>query len=148
MDLSNENIIHVKKDGYEYLQFKKLLEYPELWHAFVIKPLNFRGNKAEKTIAEDYENFCDYEGLDYKYVVRALQEHTDIVKNITEKKNPNYVVRGCLYTVYLEEEQKEQLKQVTIEQQCTLSQVFFQLMMDYCIRLISEDASGITIRED
>ena len=89
MDLSNENIIHVKKDGYEYLQFKKLLEYPELWHAFVIKPLNFRGNKAERTIAEDYEKFCDYEGLDYKYVVRALQEHTDIVKNITEKKNLN-----------------------------------------------------------
>lgn len=83
--------------------------------------------------------------------IRTFMEgdhHIDDRLRITEKKNPNYVVRGCLYTVYLEEEQKEQLKQVTIEQQCTLSQVFFQLMMDYCIRLISEDASGITIRED
>ena len=26
-DLSNENIVHVKKDGIEYLQFRKLLEY-------------------------------------------------------------------------------------------------------------------------
>ena len=26
-DLSNENVIHVKKNGVEYLQFRKLLEY-------------------------------------------------------------------------------------------------------------------------
>ena len=30
MDLSNENILHIKKDGIEYLQFKILLNYPEI----------------------------------------------------------------------------------------------------------------------
>ena len=29
-DLSNENIVHIKKDGVEYIQFKRLLEYPEI----------------------------------------------------------------------------------------------------------------------
>ena len=27
MDLSNENVIHVKENGIEYLQFRKLLEH-------------------------------------------------------------------------------------------------------------------------
>lgn len=36
-DLSNENILHVKKDNTEYLQFKKLLEYKDiLSHAYGI----------------------------------------------------------------------------------------------------------------
>ena len=30
MDLSNENIMHVKNKGLEYLQFKKLLEYKDI----------------------------------------------------------------------------------------------------------------------
>lgn len=29
-DLSNENIIHVKKDGIEYIQFRKLSEYNDM----------------------------------------------------------------------------------------------------------------------
>ena len=37
MDLSNENVIHVKENGIEYLQFRKLREYKEkLTHAFTM----------------------------------------------------------------------------------------------------------------
>ena len=37
MDLSNENVIHIKENGVEYLQFRKLLEYKEsLIHAFTM----------------------------------------------------------------------------------------------------------------
>ena len=36
-DLSNENVVHIKKDGIEYLQFKKLLEYSDIInHAYAI----------------------------------------------------------------------------------------------------------------
>ena len=36
-DLSNENVIHVKKNGVEYLQFRKLLEYSDIIkHAYAI----------------------------------------------------------------------------------------------------------------
>ena len=30
MDLSNENVIHVKKGNVEYLQFRRLLEYKDI----------------------------------------------------------------------------------------------------------------------
>ena len=41
-DLSNENVIHVKKDGVEYLQFRKLLQYEDkISHAFTLKDLTF-----------------------------------------------------------------------------------------------------------
>ena len=28
-DLSNENIVHINKNGVQYIQFRKLLEYKE-----------------------------------------------------------------------------------------------------------------------
>ena len=37
MDLSNENVIHIKDEEVEYLQFRRLLEYKDkLIHAFTI----------------------------------------------------------------------------------------------------------------
>ncbi|MCI8654931.1 MAG: hypothetical protein HFJ48_03530 [Clostridia bacterium] len=36
-DLSNKNVIHLKKGKIEYLQFRKLLEYEDmLEHAYVL----------------------------------------------------------------------------------------------------------------
>ena len=42
-DLSNENIIHVKNDNIEYIQFRKLLNYKNITHCFTLKPLDFAG---------------------------------------------------------------------------------------------------------
>lgn len=50
MELSNENIIHVKNGNTEYIQFKKLLQYNNvITHAFSIgKNVNFRSVKTNK----------------------------------------------------------------------------------------------------
>ena len=40
MDLSNENIIHIKKDNVEYIQFRKLLEYKNIDHCSTITVWN------------------------------------------------------------------------------------------------------------
>ena len=41
MDLSNENIIHVKKGDVEYLQFKELLKYSDrVQHAYSLSHYN------------------------------------------------------------------------------------------------------------
>ena len=40
-DLSNENIIHIKQNGIEYLQFKRLLKYPELVHCYTLSSNEF-----------------------------------------------------------------------------------------------------------
>ena len=46
MDLSNDNVIHVKKGQVEYLQFRKLLEYKDIpaWIDFWGKDVNHDWN--------------------------------------------------------------------------------------------------------
>ena len=45
MDLSNEQVVHKRKNGVEYLQFRRLLEYEDtLKHCFTLKPLDFGSN--------------------------------------------------------------------------------------------------------
>ena len=56
-DLSNENIIHVKKDGIQYIQFKRLLEYKDkLCHCYTFKELYFK-HKTNDDI--DYKKIWD-----------------------------------------------------------------------------------------
>lgn len=35
-----ENIVYQNKDGIEYIQFKRLLEYPEITHCYTMKSNN------------------------------------------------------------------------------------------------------------
>ena len=92
MDLSNENVIHQKKDGIEYLQFKKLLEYPEIKHAYVIgldKTFKiFNEECEENNIARNsYKQICEELKLDYNNIVNTNQNHTDNIQIINEKIN-------------------------------------------------------------
>lgn len=97
MDLSNENVVHIKKDGIEFLQFRKLLEYKEIRHAYTLGlDKNFRTAKAnmvkldekeyEKAIA-DYKNICKEIGTCYKNLVKTNQNHTNEVKVVEGKIN-------------------------------------------------------------
>ena len=104
MDVSNENVIHVKKNGIEYLQFKKLLEYEDdISHAYSLGiDRNFRTAKAnkekldkdiyDKTI-EDYKHLSKQIGLDYINIVKSNQAHTNevkIVKSKIKKDEPDF----------------------------------------------------------
>lgn len=97
MDLSNENVVHIKKDGIEFLQFRKLLEYKEIRHAYTLGlDKNFKTAKAnmvkldekeyEKAIA-DYKNICKEIGTCYKNLVKTNQNHTNEVKVVERKIN-------------------------------------------------------------
>ncbi len=100
-DLSNENVIHVKKDGIEYLQFRKLLKYSDIVkHAYAIGlDKNFRTARAknatpltqeeyEKAV-NDYKNLANFIGIDYINIVKPNQAHTKNIKIMTEKVNMN-----------------------------------------------------------
>lgn len=100
MDLSNDNIIHIKKDGIQYIQFRKLLEYTDIIkHAYSLGiDTNFRTakrnkqglNKADQEKAiKSYKNLCDANGMNYINVVKPIQEHTDEVKIVDRKINDN-----------------------------------------------------------
>lgn len=96
MDLSNENIVHIKNKDIQYLQFKKLLEYKNVInHAYSIgTKVNYMTEKPNKdklskeqyqNIVKNYQKLCDTIGSDYINLVKANQEHTDEVKIVTQK---------------------------------------------------------------
>lgn len=100
MDLTNKNVIHIKKDGIEFLQFRKLLEYKDyINHAYSLGiDKNFRTARANKQelqkeeyekAIEDYKNLSDAIGSEYTNLVKTNQEHTDCVKVVKEKINAN-----------------------------------------------------------
>lgn len=88
MDLSNENVIHIKQNGIEYLQFKKLLEYPNLKHAFTLKPLDFAGfdnyEENKEKVKDSYQKMCNELNIKYSNLCRPKQTHTDRVEEIND----------------------------------------------------------------
>lgn len=100
MDLSNENVIHIKTDDVEYLQFRRLLEYKDnIAHAFTLginndyrMPLyNSPNNKLTKEQIEEnknsYKKICKSIGIEYNNIVKTNQVHKDIIKNVSGKIN-------------------------------------------------------------
>lgn len=84
-DLSNENIVHIKDNGIEYIQFKRLLEYKDnIVHAYTIGiDKNYRRAQAK----ENYRNLCNCIGINYEKLVYTNQLHTDTVESLTEIKD-------------------------------------------------------------
>jgi len=80
----NEQIVYNNNGKIKYLQFKKLLEYPELTHAFVIKPLDFK-NAETSTLLENYEQILKELKIDKKEIVKPYQTHTDNIYNVIDE---------------------------------------------------------------
>lgn len=97
MDLSNENIIYVKSENAEYIQFRRLLEYQDiLTHAFSVgKEVNYRTVVRTKTgeinrtnyekAMHDYENLCNSLDLDKNNIIRPSQTHLNNVQIVQKK---------------------------------------------------------------
>lgn len=101
-DLSNSNVKHIIKDGVQYLQFKKLLEYDNIiTHAYSLgTDVNFRTSKVNKEeLSEEeldkaivcYKRICKSLNSDYINIVKTNQEHTDEVKTIRKKINKDFM---------------------------------------------------------
>ena len=89
MDLSNKNVIHIKKEGIEYLQFRKLLDYSNIiTHAYVLG-LDKNFGDINKNIYMDYKILCDALDINYNNIVKTNQTHTDNVGRIDKKININ-----------------------------------------------------------
>ena len=95
-DLSNKNVVHITKNGIQYLQFRKLLEYKDIiTHAYSLGTnVNYRTMRANNETLEpeeynkalsNYKKLCNEIGTNYINVVRPNQNHTDKVGIATEK---------------------------------------------------------------
>jgi len=87
-DLSNENIIHIRKDELEYIQFKRLLEYENIGHCFTLKPLDFASNATYEIKKDDVENNLKVLSKKFEFdisnICRPKQTHTDKVEKIQD----------------------------------------------------------------
>ena len=97
-DLSNENVIHVKKDGIEYIQYRKLLEYSELInHAYGVglnrnyRTVKSNGEEKYNKAIKDYKDLCDAIGIKHINCVKPCQEHTKNIRIVKQKMNKGQV---------------------------------------------------------
>ena len=97
-NLSNEHIIHVFKNNIEYIQFRKLLEYPEIEHCYTIRKndLNFRIYENDSILQQSYDKICGTLDLDRNIIVKPHQTHTDKVEIVDEVSQNFNEVDGVL----------------------------------------------------
>lgn len=96
-NLSNENIIHIKKGKFEYLQFRKLLEYSDkIGHLYTLRPLDFNIGDRNK-VEMEYKSLCDILGIDSKNIYRPRQTHSNCVKRVDEE--PSGIYEKCFNEV-------------------------------------------------
>ena len=98
-EIWGSNLIYHNQNGIEYIQFKKLLEYPELTHCYTLRSknkLNFPSiYKDEETLKQSYKKICDCLQLDTATIIKPHQTHTDrveIVDKIKELKEVDGVI--------------------------------------------------------
>lgn len=89
--LHSETTICKEKNGIFYLQFKRLMEYTELIHMYVLKnkDMNFKredqSKESIKKLEQEYETVCHLEQMNVKDIIRPTQNHTDVVKCVYKK---------------------------------------------------------------
>lgn len=98
-DLSNNNVIHINENGFQYLQFRRLIKYNNiLTHAYSLGiDRNFRTARAknlqplsqEEIIManKDYKELCNAIGANYINIVKPNQAHTKNIQKIENKVN-------------------------------------------------------------
>lgn len=87
--LDNENIVHKVYDDIEIIQFKKLLEFPNLVHCYTLRKhgVNIISNpQKEEMLKESYHKVSKILNIDEENIVKPHQTHTD---NIELVNDPN-----------------------------------------------------------
>ena len=88
-NILNENLVYQEKNGIEYIQFKKLLQYPEITHCYTLRSnnkLNFPPvYKDEKTLKQSFEKIASCLGIDSSTIIKPHQTHTDRVEIVARQ---------------------------------------------------------------
>lgn len=86
----NNDIVIRQDKELKILQFKRLLEYKDLIHAFSLKSLDFGSNNSfkekENEVRNSYKTLCSFLKIDEDSIVRAFQTHTNNVAIIKDEK--------------------------------------------------------------
>ena len=96
-NLSNNIVVHIKKGNQSFLQFKRLLQYSTKivhcysvgldrnYRTFLPNNLELQSDVYKKNM-NDYKTLCEANNLDYQYIIKARQTHTNNVSVIKQSK--------------------------------------------------------------
>lgn len=90
-NLTNNIILHQNIGKTEFIQFKKLLEFPEIKHCYTLRKnnINIQLKDDDKSIiTASYQKVGEVLGIAYENIVKPHQTHTDrveVVNNICEQ---------------------------------------------------------------
>lgn len=82
MNLSNEKMVHVKSDGIEYLQFKRLLEFDNLVHCYTLSVYDVNFKSDSDKLDDSINKIAKALNINKNNIVKPLQKHTDCIKNV------------------------------------------------------------------
>ena len=87
-DFTNDVVIHKIKNNIHYLQFRKLLEYPELEHCYTMRlnGIDFRIYENDSILSATYDKICNSTDFVREAIVKPHQTHTDIVEKVENPK--------------------------------------------------------------
>ena len=81
----NENLVYQNKNGIEYIQFKKLLQYPEITHCYTLRSNNKLDfppvYKDAKTLKQSYKKIANAERPDRILVKEVLKHSVGVRKS-------------------------------------------------------------------
>ncbi len=106
-NLSNQAVVHREKDGVEYIQFKKLLDYEgRLAHCFSTRickeegigngefNLRFDGCTSREAVVENYKKLCSVIDVDYRTLVFSKQVHEDVIRIVGRENRGEGIVKS------------------------------------------------------
>ena len=82
-ELNNENIIHKVYDDIEIIQFKRLLEFPNLVHCYTLRKHNVNINSSEanrQNFKNTYNKVSKILRINEENIVKPHQTHTDNIE--------------------------------------------------------------------
>lgn len=87
--LENEEIVIIQNENLKVMQFKKLLEFDNLVHAFTLKPIDIKNSNEYEENKEQIDNnlklICKLLNLNIKNIIRPYQTHTNNIKEVNEE---------------------------------------------------------------
>lgn len=99
LNLNNDIIVHKNIDGTEFLQFRKLLEFPNLKHCYTLRKnnINVQIKENDKTeLIESYKKVAKALNIDYQNIIKPHQTHTDRIEIVNSPSEEFEEVDGVI----------------------------------------------------
>ena len=99
MNFTNNIIIQQNINGTEFIQFRRLLEFPNIKHCYTLRKngINIQIKDGDKTeLIESYKKVAEALNFDYKNIVKPHQTHTDRVEIVNSANEEFEAVDGLI----------------------------------------------------